>query len=112
MMKTVVEKLILFDGQQIDIGSWWESVSPFNLPEGDIQGFILGLLQTFVGLAGLFAVAMIIYGGYVFILSSGDPDNAAKGQRILTNAVIGLVIAGIAWMIINFVIGVAGDAMP
>jgi hypothetical protein len=111
-MKIIFEKFGFNLLNGVDIVSFWENISPFNLPGGDIQSFILGLLQAFVGLAGLFAVAMIIYGGYTFITSSGNPDNAAKGQRILTNSVIGLVVVGIAWMIINFVVKVTIDAVP
>lgn len=50
---------------------------------------------------GYLAVAMVIYGGYMYIMAQGDPNKAAKGQHTLTSAVIGVVIAMGASVIVN-----------
>lgn len=50
---------------------------------------------------GYLAVAMVIYGGYMYIMAQGDPSKAAKGQHTLTSAVIGVVIAMGASVIVN-----------
>lgn len=50
---------------------------------------------------GYIAVAMVIYGGYLYIMSQGDPGKAAKGQHTLTSAVVGVVIAMGASVIVN-----------
>lgn len=50
---------------------------------------------------GYLAVAMVIYGGYLYIMSQGDPGKAAKGQHTLTSAIIGVVIAMGASVIVN-----------
>lgn len=39
----------------------------------------------------LLAVAMIIYGGYMWIMSGGDPARTQQAQGVLTWSVIGLV---------------------
>ncbi len=50
---------------------------------------------------GYIAVAMVIYGGYLYIMAQGDPGKAAKGQHTLVSAVIGVVVAMGASVIVN-----------
>ncbi len=57
----------------------------------------------------LLVTIFIIYGGFIIITSSGDPEKAGKGRQILTYAVVGLAIALLARVIpslVRFVIGV------
>ncbi|MFH0740146.1 MAG: hypothetical protein V1819_03515, partial [bacterium] len=51
----------------------------------------------------ILVVLMIIYGGFVYITSAGDPAGATKGKAILTYAIIGLAIALIAKLIPSLV---------
>lgn len=55
---------------------------------------------------GYIAVAMVIYGGYLYMMSQGDPGKAAKGKKTLTSAIIGVVIAIGASVIVNTVINI------
>ena len=93
----------------------WEEIGPaldWGLLHGNgetaVEEYILGVLQVIIGLGGIFAACMIVYGAYVFILSGGDFENAAKGQKVITNAVIGLILAAITFMVINFVVDTIG----
>lgn len=52
---------------------------------------------------GYIAVAMVIYGGYLYIMSQGDPGKMARGKKTLSSAIIGLVIAMGATVIVNTV---------
>lgn len=47
------------------------------------------------------AVGYIIYGGYLYILSNGDPGKVATGKKALTQAFIGLAIVMLANVILN-----------
>lgn len=51
--------------------------------------------------AGYLAVGLVIYSGYLYMMSQGDPGKAAKGKKSLTNAIIGLIIAMGATVIVN-----------
>ena len=42
-------------------------------------------------IGGLIAVAMIIYGGYMWMISGGEPQRKQMAQGTLTWAVLGLV---------------------
>lgn len=53
---------------------------------------------------GVASVLMIIVGGLKFILSSGDPSNIKSAKDTVLFALVGLIIAGIAGSIIQFVL--------
>lgn len=50
---------------------------------------------------GYLALAMVVLGGYQYIMSQGDPGKAAKGKTTLTSAVVGVAIAMGASVIVN-----------
>jgi len=57
----------------------------------------------------LLVTVFIIYGGFVIVTASGDPEKAGKGKQVLTFAIMGLAIALLARVIpsvVRFVIGV------
>lgn len=43
-------------------------------------------------LAGYLVLGYVIYGGYLYLFASGDPNKAAAGKKTLTQAFIGLAI--------------------
>ncbi len=56
-----------------------------------IFGPIENLFDLILPIGALIAVAMLIYGGYMWIISGGDPAKKQQAQGTLTWAVIGLV---------------------
>ena len=56
----------------------------------------LNIASIIFGVAGYLAVLFVIYGGFQYMLSRGDPGLAAKGKKTITNAVIGIVICAMA----------------
>jgi hypothetical protein len=58
----------------------------------DPQAFVTWLLGAAIGLAGGIAVLLIIFGGFLIILSSGDPQRLQAGKEILSSAIIGLIV--------------------
>ncbi len=65
---------------------------------GNIINFALGVL-------GIVAVAFIIMGGVTYITSNGDAAKLTKARNTIIYAVIGLVVALLAFAIVNFVLG-------
>jgi hypothetical protein len=59
-------------------------------------------------LVGVGSVAYIIYGGYKYIMSQGNPESLKNAQNTIMNAIIGLVIAIISVNIVQFIIGRLG----
>jgi|GEM_PF-2785239 len=71
----------------------------------ELAAKIIDILLYF---AGIVAVIFAIYGGYVYMTSGGNEETASKGRRIITDAIIGLVIVILAYAIItgvtNFIV--------
>jgi len=69
----------------------------------DLFKKILNIAMT---LAGLVALAFIIYGGYLYIMSGGSQEDNKKAMQAITQAAIGLVLVLAAWLIITTVINI------
>ena len=72
-----------------------------------IFGPIENLFDLILPIGALIAVAMLIYGGYMYIISGGDPAKKQEAQGTLTWAVIGLVflflIKAILTLLLDFI---------
>jgi hypothetical protein len=70
---------------------------------GDMVTKVMGYLFP---IAGFICLIFIIQGGYMWMISSGNPESLKKAQGTLTWAVIGLVLTmtifGILTVVINF----------
>lgn len=77
-----------------------------NNPLGtnDVQTVINNVLNAFLGIAGTIAVAMLVWGGILYMTSGDNKDLHEKAVKTLTRAVVGLIIIMIAGAAVNFVI--------
>ncbi len=66
------------------------------------------IIETVIGVVGVLAVGVMIYGGFIFLTSTGDASKVAKGRNILIYGVVGLVVAILAYAIVKFVGGAIG----
>ena len=62
---------------------------------------ILNILVDLLVIVGYASMIFIIYGGYQFIMSQGDPGKTAAGKKILTSAIVGMVISLSASVLVN-----------
>lgn len=62
----------------------------------------LAIIDDLFRLAGLLAVAFVIYSGFQFVLSQGSPEEAAKARTTGINALVGLGISLIAITFVSF----------
>lgn len=77
-----------------------------------IWTIILNVLYDMFLAIGYLALAMVVYGGFLYVMAQGDPSKAMKGQKTLTTAVIGTVVTMIATVLVNtakVVIGINGN---
>ncbi|MGE5392773.1 MAG: pilin [Candidatus Saccharibacteria bacterium] len=61
-------------------------------------------INLVLSIVGLVSVAFLIYGGFTYITSGGNEDNAERGKKAVTNAIIGLVVVILSGVIVNVVI--------
>lgn len=73
---------------------------------------ILKLFKTssdwILGIVGSLTLIMFIYGGFLFLTSSGSSEKVSKAKGVLVAAVIGLIIVFSSYLIIKFALGSVG----
>lgn len=62
------------------------------------------IANTIIFITGAVAVIMVIIGGLRYVLSSGNPQATAGAKDTILYAVIGIVVAALAYAIVNFVV--------
>lgn len=75
---------------------------------GTIGGIIGNFIDIAFGLAGLVALFYLIIGGYKYITSAGNPETMEMAKATLTNAIIGLVVILVSYLVIGFLLAQLG----
>lgn len=65
---------------------------------------ILNIIQVTIGVLALVAVIVIIFAGVQYTTSAGDAGKVKKAKDSILYGIIGLVIAILAFAIVNFVL--------
>ena len=73
--------------------------------ETDLMHSVNLIINVVLGIIGLVAVVMIILGGVQYTTSSGDAAKVKKAKDTILYGIIGLVVALLAFAIVNFVLG-------
>lgn len=71
------------------------------------------LVRAALALVAIAALGFIVYGGFLYITAGGNDDQLRQGKQAITGAVIGIVVIGLAFAIVEFVaraLGVDGGA--
>lgn len=72
-----------------------------------------GIINWILGILGLLALVLIIYGGFIWMFSRGNEEEAKKARDIIVGAVIGLLIVlssyGIASYVFNMLLNITAD---
>lgn len=72
----------------------------------DIRDQIRRLINVALGFLGIAGVVIVIYGGFLWMSAMGDDEKVEKGKKTIVAGAIGLVIIGIAWTIVSYVLSV------
>lgn len=71
-----------------------------------IWRIVLNVVDIALQLVGYIAAGFILYGGFLFLTSAGDPGKTAKARTMILDAAIGLAISIGSVAIINIFAGV------
>lgn len=70
----------------------------------DLSDVIVGIVNGIVAILGIVAAIFVIVGGVNYMTSQGDAGKLQKAKNTILYSLIGLVIAALAFAIINFVV--------
>ena len=76
-----------------------------TLGTADLKETVLNILNLVLGLLALIAVIMVIIGGFTWLTAGGNEEKVDKAKKIISAAVIGLIIVLLAWAVVIFVAG-------
>jgi hypothetical protein len=82
-----------------------------DFPTGDaktnISSFIfmivLNVIEMALRVVGIAAVGYLIYGGFKYLTSAGSADRVTSGRKIITNALVGLIISFMSVAIVSLI---------
>ena len=69
-----------------------------------IQVIIGRLIRAMLGVTGSIALLMFIWGGFLWLISAGEPEKVKKGKDAMKWATFGLVVIVGAYMIVNTIV--------
>ena len=75
---------------------------PSNITGED--GVFKTITNVLLFLIGAISVIMIIYGGITYVTSSGDSTRVQNAKNTILYAVVGLIVAILAFAVVNFVV--------
>jgi nitrogen fixation-related uncharacterized protein len=81
----------------------------YNAPDGNVgdrnlQGIIVLVINSILGLLGVIFLVLIIYAGFLWMTAGGNDDQVGKAKGLLINAIIGVIIIVAAYAISYFVL--------
>lgn len=83
------------------------STTNLNNPLGDIttpQVLIGKIINSALGIVGSITLLMFVYGGFIWMTSSGSSDKIKKGKDIILWSAIGLVVIFSSYALVAVVI--------
>jgi hypothetical protein len=69
-----------------------------------IDRLVSTITSKILPMAGLLAFGFIVYGGYMWMMSAGDPDKVKRAQGTLTWAIIGLIFTILVGLILKAIL--------
>lgn len=78
-------------------------VNGLNCTNYTLNGLIIRVINWILAITLAVDVLFMIIGGFLYITSAGNEDRAKKGRTTVINAIIGLVIIILAYVIANVV---------
>ena len=77
---------------------------PTNFCHTNLNSTVNAIINTIIFIIGMLAVVMIIIGGVNYAMSQGDPGKVKKAKDTILYGIIGLVVALLAFAIVQFIL--------
>ena len=98
-------------------GTWAPSTPSFDpgrnmqrnsrLGDADPVVLVASIINWLLTIIGLIALALIIYGGFIWMMSRGNEEETTKAKNIIQGAIIGLIVILASYGIASYVFSTA-----
>ncbi len=72
--------------------------------QNDLPTLIGNIIAVLLSVLGIIFVVLVVYAGFLYLTSQGEDDKVKTAKKLLSQAVIGLVLIIAAYAIADFVI--------
>lgn len=76
-----------------------------NLQAANFGGIVGSVINLVFVVAVVFALFYLVYGGFRWLISTGDKGKVTEAREHIIAAIIGLVIIFLAYFILNLILG-------
>ena len=70
----------------------------------EVSDYVGPIINALLFIVGALSVIMIIVAGFFYTTSNGDSNKVSRAKNTLTYAIVGLVVAFLAYAIVNWVV--------
>ncbi len=102
--------------------AWYRGLADGKVPDCDIKSpgdfgsefdkglttyitiIVLNVVEIMLQLVVYICAGFIIWGGFMYLISTGSSDKITSGKKMIQNAVIGLVISLVAVIAVSFIV--------
>lgn len=90
--------------------NWWdlERISAGRFANNSVGFIVTRLIVYLFPVAGLLLLIYLIYGGYRFLFSGGDPKSIQAAKGIITTALVGFIIVFVSFWIVQIIATMLG----
>jgi hypothetical protein len=87
-----------------------ETAKPDGVPTELVgpNGIFTEITNTILFIVGIVSIIMLIWGGLRYVISGGDSKKVTDAKNTILYAIIGLIVALLAYAIVHFVINAIG----
>lgn len=75
-----------------------------DVSQSSVFQIVVWVLRIMTGAVGIAAIGALIYAGMMYSSASGDSAQVSKAKTVITDTVIGLVVYGFMFIILNWLI--------
>lgn len=115
-IQLAVISMVAVLGMGLVFASTAQAIDPFEPCAGNTESSVCAgkddkastlintIVNTMIFIVGLLSVISIIASGIMYATSNGESANITKAKNTLTYAIVGLVVALVAYALVNWVI--------
>jgi Zn-dependent protease with chaperone function len=94
--------LPVFAQGNLDVGLNYGTYT--GLGTKDLREGVMSIVRLLLGFLGIVAILILLYGGFLWFTSAGNEEKVGQAKKVISAAIIGLVIIFISYAIAQFVI--------
>ena len=91
--------------QSESIGDGFEAAQPTNRDTVSVPEIVARVIDILLWAVGIASVIMLIVGGIRYVVSAGDQNAVQGAKNTILYAIVGLVVAFLAFALVEFVLG-------